>query len=115
MPCPEALGSGRPELDNCTIAPRRDGAMTVPLENVEWPRRGDARGTGPGRTKMIASETEAALHWRCGSCGLEWVDAGSGFHGHRYSECLRCGRHAREGADSRPARRPPTALGPRPD
>ena len=51
--------------------------------------------------------------WKCGSCGLQWVDAGRGFHGDRFSECLRCGTHAREGADSKPARRPPTVPAPR--
>jgi len=110
---PEVLGSAAPALDNCTIALARGGAITVALENVKWARRGDARGTGPGRSEMIVAETEAALHWKCGSCGLQWVDAGRGFHGDRFSECLRCGTHAREGADSKPARRPPTVPAPR--
>ena len=57
---------------------------------------------------MFVSETEETLHWTCPSCGMEWVDAGSGFHGDRFSECLQCGCHAHEGTHSRPGlRRPP--------
>jgi len=62
---------------------------------------------------MITSEVERALHWTCPSCGLEWVEAGSGFHGHRFSECLRCGAHAREPDDAKPAARQPPASAPR--
>lgn len=62
---------------------------------------------------MIASDVEIALHWTCPSCGMEWVEAGSGFHGHRFSECLRCGTHARESVDARPAARQPPASAPR--
>src|SRR5579871_3620907 len=56
-----------------------------------------ATGAGQGGPTMIATDVEPALHWRCPSCGLEWVEPGNGFHGHRFSECLRCGCHAREG------------------
>jgi hypothetical protein len=45
---------------------------------------------------MIVSEVEPALHWRCPSCGLEWIDAGRGFPGHRFSDCLRCRTEAVE-------------------
>ena len=45
---------------------------------------------------MAVTEVEAALHWRCRSCGLEWFDVGRGFPGSRYSECLRCGSDALE-------------------
>lgn len=52
---------------------------------------------------MLSSENEPALHWTCPDCQLEWLGVGAGFPGHRFSRCLRCGGHAREADDSKPA------------
>ena len=52
---------------------------------------------------MLASEAGPALHWRCPDCALEWIALGAGFPGHRFSACLRCGAHACEAEDARPA------------
>jgi hypothetical protein len=51
---------------------------------------------------MIVTDREPALHWTCATCGLEWIDAGRGFPGNRFSECLRCGADAVE-SDAKPA------------
>jgi hypothetical protein len=61
---------------------------------------------------MSISQTETALHWTCPACGLEWVDAGSGFHDYRFSACLRCGADAYEGRDTRPTRSRTTEIAP---
>jgi len=52
---------------------------------------------------MVGASADQVLHWRCPACALEWRDAGRGFPGHRFSECLRCGTQAREGVDARPS------------
>ena len=51
---------------------------------------------------MIVTDVEPALHWTCPTCGLEWIAAGRGFPGNRFSECLRCGAEALE-SDATPA------------
>jgi hypothetical protein len=48
---------------------------------------------------------EPQLRWRCPRCRLEWLDAGEGFFGQRYSECMRCGTEACEPQDAAPALR----------
>jgi hypothetical protein len=45
---------------------------------------------------------EPALHWRCPRCRLEWIDAGAGFSGRRFSTCLRCKTDACEPQDVKP-------------
>ena len=60
---------------------------------------------------MIVTDVEPALHWTCPTCGLEWIDAGRGFPGNRFSECLRCGAEALE-SDAIPAHNAPRFLVP---
>jgi hypothetical protein len=77
-------------------------------------RLGSGDGLEAGEVlTMAAIEVERALHWRCPSCGLQWVEVGSGFPGSRFSECLRCGRHASEGTDGGAAPLPPVGPLPR--
>jgi len=57
-----------------------------------------------GRDTMVEVQMrEPALRWCCPRCRLEWIDAGEGFFGQRYSTCLRCGTDAREASDAAPA------------
>jgi hypothetical protein len=52
---------------------------------------------------LLDPNSDTVLRWRCPSCELEWYDRGRGFHGTRFSTCLRCGTDACEPYDSRPA------------
>jgi len=54
---------------------------------------------------MIITDSQPALHWTCPSCAAEWFDAGRGFPGHRFSECLGCGESALEITDARATER----------
>ncbi|HEY7968145.1 MAG TPA: hypothetical protein VID68_14080 [Solirubrobacteraceae bacterium] len=56
---------------------------------------------------MLDANNDTVLRWTCPGCRLEWYDRGRGFHGQRFSTCLRCGTDACEPNDTRRPFDPP--------
>ena len=49
---------------------------------------------------LVAADVEDVIHWTCPVCSLQWLGAGRGFPGQRFSTCVRCGSEACEPDDA---------------